>query len=279
MEDSMPESTRPETGTYLYGLVSPGSHGSVLAELDTPDGAFIRTVGREGFDCVVRTVAAGRYDQGSTSRITLDLEALAAEVRHHEHVLERLMEEATVLPSKFGLVYRDDEALLSAVLWRQAEVLTALARLEHREEWDLRLWAQRERLCSWIEAGAGSPATPESVGPGLGQGKAFLQKRRQAEMLERLRRETILEVSREVREPLRPYVEDARAQDVAVGKTGEDGFDPVFSLACLVRREDREDFLRAAQDSARSHADQGFHLRVTGPWPPYNFLGEAGGAP
>jgi hypothetical protein len=279
MEAAARESLRPGSGTYLYGVVSPAPHETILAGIETPDGSDVRSIGDGRFDCVVRTVAADRYDQSSDSRITLNLEALGAEVRHHEEVLERLMEDSTVLPSKFGLVYRDDQALFSAVLSREDEVLSAFARLERREEWGLRLWARKDRLSAWLEArGSGLPA-PDPVGPAAGEGRAFLQKRKRAEMLERLCRETILEVSREIRDPLRPYVEDARAQNTATDKKTEDGLESVFNLACLVRRENRDEFLRAAESSASAHAEHGFHLRVTGPWPPYNFLGEAGAAP
>ena len=138
---------KAERGDYLYCIVSPRPAAEVLAGVRSPDGSPLRLLEDGRASAVVRTVAWDRYGEGAAARFAEDLESLGEEVRHHELVAERLAERGhTVLPGRFGLVYRDDEGVLAALRAERENIERAIERRAGREEWGLRLWGDRNVL-------------------------------------------------------------------------------------------------------------------------------------
>lgn len=169
----------------------------------------------------------------------------------HERVLEALLEAGPVLPVRFGIRFADRAALLAAVQSRSAELAEMLADVRGRVEVSVRLLARNE---------APEPVDEDdaSFGPGARYLLARLGERRAAERK--------LEA---VRARLAPLAVAERSR--LLPRPGTPA-----TAAFLVERNVLERFRREAGKLEQELKDVA--LVCTGPWPPYNFVGELPGA-
>jgi gas vesicle protein GvpL/GvpF len=165
----------------------------------------------------------------------------------HERVLEALLEAGPVLPVRFGVHFADREALSAKLQPRGPELARALADVRDRVEVSVRLIARDD---------APEPATEaEAVG---GPGARYLLER----LGERREAERKLEA---VRTRLAPLAVAERSR--LLPRPGTPA-----TTAFLVERDLLERFRREAGELERELEDVA--LVCTGPWPPYNFVGE-----
>jgi hypothetical protein len=147
----------------------------------------------------------------------------------------------------------------------------ALAALDGRFEWSVKVLVDRERLVAAARERGDTPGL-ESEQEARGEGGAYMLRRR----LERALRESVDSLAAEVSERVH-----ARLQDWAIAATtrppqnrelaGYSG-DMVLNAAYLVDR-DRTDELRGlVAELEEHHRELGVQIELTGPWPPYNFV-------
>jgi len=151
------------------------------------------------------------------------------------------------------------------MLEREREPLPrALARLEGRQEWGMKLLADGDRL-----AATAAPAGDQAQGEG---GAAYLSRRRHEREAREAARALAVQIVDEVDGSLQAHAIDSvrlAAQNRELsGHTG----DMVLNGAYLVEG-DRVDALRGCVDDLQErYSDVGARLELTGPWPPYNFV-------
>jgi hypothetical protein len=234
-----------EPGWYLYGVVPAGA--PVAAELVTEG----RLAG------IVKPVALEEFDEAALA----DAASLERKIREHEQVLERALAETTVLPCRFGAVYRDQGELRRYLAEHEAALADALERLAGRVELGVKAFLHRERsdLASQAESG-----------------RAYLEARQQ----ERLAAEEVShlagEIAAHLHERLLAVAEDGlRLPPQRPELSGRE--EPmIFNGAYLVA--DRPSFERELAARAAHGRESGIELELTGPWPPYNFVPEELGA-
>ncbi|WP_270886807.1 GvpL/GvpF family gas vesicle protein [Pedococcus sp. 5OH_020] len=234
---------------HLYGVVS--------AQARLPDDLQ----GRQ--EAPVRRVSDGERD-ALISDVDPDRHAGRRDLLAHAHVLERCVEEATVVPFQFGIALEDDDAVRERVLTQQRAQLAHLLRVFqehvqltvqalHQEEPALRevlhrwpdLVAERDRLQRVGQAG---DLAQVQLGQAVAAALEDLTIEDGAMMMERLA-------------PLATAV----GQPQALGDT------EVLHAAFLVARSRRLDFDHAV-GGLRDDYGHRMTIRYIGPQPPYSFV-------
>ena len=173
----------------------------------------------------------------------------------HERVVESLMTDHTLLPSRFGTTLRDEDALAETIAPHVDELSAGLERVRGCVELGVRvLWS------------AGSAGGPEEIAAANGSatsGRDYMLARLAEERRRRRVEERAASLFDQVHEALVPLARDGTRLVVS-------GPVPVLKSAYLVERGRTEHF-RARLRAVRSDHP---NLRVlcTGPWPPYNFV-------
>ena len=220
---------------YLYAITTARGRPGPLPRQGL-DGAPVRVVDHAGLAAVV----SDRDD----ATLVADTDALWA----HERVVEAVMDEATVLPVRFGTQFSSEGDLLGVLDQRCDALSEALARLVGKVELGVRaLWPgepdhQRER--------------PES---GTGYMMAKLEgMRREAD-----RRHRAAGVATALDEPLARLSHASNRRVMVTDRL-------VLSGAYLVGEDRVAEFRDMVADLQSAHP----HLEVlcTGPWPPYSFV-------
>jgi hypothetical protein len=212
---------------YVYAICETGR--GVPNGCEGLDGAPVTLLEREQV-CAVHSVHS-----------VLDLRAELGTLWRHERVVQRLMEQGPVLPTRFGTTFQDERGLDHAL----ADAAPRLA-----------LALERVRGCVELAVRVGRPSEPDDP-PGDGRDYLMGKLRRARE------RDSLAE---RMLAPLDRIAADARRRDPSP--------DAATITASYLVPEDQ--VLRFAEEvRTLQRQNDGIEMSCTGPWAPYSFAEEA----
>ena len=198
------------------------------------------------------------------------LEWVGKRAFQHEAIVEQVMQVATVLPVKFGTIFRSMDSLKEFLERHQQRIAQVLDTLRGKSEWSVKgylVQEQAEKMVCATDAAIQSQVAAMSASPGV----RYLQERQLAAKLEMALRNWLDHVSTEVKEALLSQAVDAtdlRCHTSAVtGRTER----MVFNCSFLVANEGLDAFRSMLSAQQQTHEQTGLTLELRGPWPPYNF--------
>ena len=225
-------------------------------------GSSVERIEHAGLAALVSRVPASEYGEDVLPESLNDMARLLAVARAHETVLERVAEHATIVPLRICTIFVDTAGVRRMLARDQAALEQALARLDGREEWAVKLLLDEPRPDIEADAAAG----------GASSGTAYLVERR----AERERRAASERLGRELAEDVHARLQDW-AIDAVVNPpqnrelSGHEG-EMLLNGAYLVEA-DRADELRGlVAELQAQHGSAGARLELTGPLPPFNFV-------
>jgi hypothetical protein len=245
---------RPETGYYVYGVVTAGTPlPKALRGLDDVPVELV------GYDDIAAVVTSIELDRPPGRR---------AELVAHGTVVDRLVEDVTVVPAQFGSVLADRESVVSDLLEPDHDhFVELLRRLAGLCQLNLRASYLEEQVLAEVVRDRPDIAELRRRTRDLAPGTLHPDLVRLGEL-----------VAGEM-EAKRAVDTDQVLAVVARGTTGQKvrpggGVDHLVDVALLLSRDqvapleaDLEAFAEAVHDRIR--------LRLTGPTAPYDFVAEA----
>src|SRR4051795_8969922 len=120
------------TAWYVYGVVDASA---TLAP------GRLRLVQDGPLAAVVSAVPLSEFAEEALAERLNDRVWLEAHARDHEDVLQRMADHTTVVPFRFGVIYRDLEDVAAMLRDRQPELTSALERVRGRIEVGVKAWA------------------------------------------------------------------------------------------------------------------------------------------
>jgi len=248
------------TATYLYCLAQSARKPSVAR---VPRGLPAATPAvpaqlAERLWVVHAEVPLDRYGPGPLEVSLKDLDWVSRIALAHEAVVEHFaaLPGATVIPMKLFTMFSNVERALAGMRGQRAELKRVFARLEGCEEWGVRV------LRSERQKPATATARPST-------GTAFLAARKRARDDAR----TAILAAATAADAVYASLAEIAAEHRR--RTGEAPgvVAPLLDAAFLVPTRRRARFQSAAQKVARQVSETGAQMTLTGPWPPYNFVG------
>jgi Gas vesicle synthesis protein GvpL/GvpF len=245
----------------VYGVVpaneaAPGLFAGLAAIGD----AAPTLIEQEGLAAIVSRAPLADFDAEAFAGKVKNPEWLEANVRAHEGVLEAAVGRVPVVPFRFGTIYRSPD-----------QVRQMLA--DHRELQD-----ELARVAGKVELGVKGFLLAEAAGgggdePAASSGRQYLERkqaaRRVAEEADALR----TRYANDAHERLAAVAEEAVANPLQTREVSGAAGDMFLNGAYLVAEDRRSAFGKAVAGLQASHRDSSVTYEVTGPWPPYNFVG------
>lgn len=242
---------------WAYGVVDAGA--ALPAGLVGVAGGVVAPVTTGGLTALVAPVPRGEFAAEPLREHLNDLPWLELVAREHEAVLEQVLGRATVVPLRLCTLF-EDAAGVERMLEREHDALRdALARLEGRQEWGVKVLVDRARLAP--------AATADAHGEG---GAAYFARRRGEQAAREEARAAALALADDVHAALAALAADAvrlRAQNRELSR--HDG-EMVLNAAYLV--SDPGELRTRVAELQERHGERGARIELTGPWPPYNFV-------
>ncbi|MEM1136430.1 MAG: GvpL/GvpF family gas vesicle protein, partial [Bacteroidota bacterium] len=92
------------------------------------------------FFAVIESVSDEQFGEKVLNANIADLTWLVSKVNIHEGVIENIMTQATVLPSKFATIYTEKAHLIKILRGKQNEFYTTLENLRGKQEWGVKIY-------------------------------------------------------------------------------------------------------------------------------------------
>jgi hypothetical protein len=254
------------SATYLYCLVQSPGLPSVLAETaprGLPGLSPLRVLPVGGGLWVVAADAPlPEYAAESIQERLQDLSWVSDRALPHEAVIEHFARGGTVIPMKLFTLFASDERALAHLRSTREHLDRVLERVAGRQEWGVRVQFDEARAREVMAGEARRESGRHSAGT------AFLvRKKMEQDAVRTLLGRARLEVDRAFA-GLAEQADDAVRRELAApAPTVLDGIFlvPVAGTAAFEQEVDHW---------AARLADCGCEITLTGPWPPYHFLGE-----
>jgi hypothetical protein len=225
-----------------------------------------------GLAALVSRVSIDEFGEEPLRANLNDLGWLERVARSHEAVLERALEQATIVPVRLCTIFADADGV-ARLLEREREALEdALGALAGRGEWSVKLLADRTALET--AAGADLPA-PDADGSGA----AYMLRRRHERQLRELADGIARDLTHDVHARLCAEADDAVVNAPQNRElSGHEG-EMLLNGAYLVETAAVERLRDAVAELEERHRALGARLELSGPFPPYNFVQRQRAAP
>jgi Gas vesicle synthesis protein GvpL/GvpF len=197
-----------------------------------------------------------------------ELRATRRDLLSHSAVLERAIAAGPVLPFRFGIVLRDEDAVAEELLEPRRDELTALLqRFERLVELRVKAFYDEEAVLREIVRSDPEIARLNEATRGAPDAAAQAHRVRLGEAVARALDATRERDSQAIFARLRPLAEDVVVEE------GESSL--AFTASFLVDRERVEAFDTAMDELAREHVGR-ITFKYLGPLPPHSFVSFAG---
>ena len=241
-----------EGGRYVYGII------------EAKDALLFGKMGIGGQGEPVYTVHHGDIASVVSKTNVYIFDPTRENALAHEHVIESVMKSHTIIPMAFGTVFRTDEDIRQVLKSIYSSLKDVLKQMEGKVEFGLKVSWERERIIDELKR-----EDEEIHRLHAELTKKHLQSTYFARMqLGRMIDKSLAERSAEF---VREIYDGLRFACVASRDNKPIGDKMIMNAAFLIRRDREPDFEAAVNKVARKFGDR-LNFKLTGPWPPYNFV-------
>jgi len=255
-----------ERALYVYGVVPRTTPPAVFEDVHGVDPSQPVVLVDDGD--VAAIASAVRLDEFGEGPIEDNLRNpgwLAEKARAHDDVLAAAVGRTTVLPFRFGAIYRNEDHVLD-LLRKRTDFPSTLSRLAGAVELGVKAFVDVDALADRL-------AAHRQVDEEVSAGRAYMQRKQQARELDDELERFVNERAQQSHDRLAAVARYACVNAVQPG-------DPtsrrrmVLNAAYLVDNSAEERFRSELEDVERAEREE-IEYELSGPWPPYNFTGEA----
>jgi len=254
MEQSdAPQQVAPgEGGRYVYGIVQAKDPDSFGKSGIGGSGEMVYTVNYQDIAAVVSNTSVYIFDPTREN-------ALA-----HEHVIETVMKNYTIIPMSFGTVFRTDDDIREVLKSIYPSLKDVLHQMAGKLEFGLKVNWDRDQIIEDIKRDDEEIRQfhQEIIRKHLQS--TYLARMQLGRMIDKALAERSITYVREIYEALRSVCVASRDNQPIGDKM-------IMNAAFLVEREREGEFDSAVNKIARKYG-QRLKFKYTGPWPPYNFV-------
>lgn len=254
------------SATYLYCVVrAPGSLPLAGAPASLPGCGPVRALDLgNGLWLIASDAPLPAYGGEEIERRLQDLSWVSERALAHEAVVEHFSRTGTAVPLKLFTLFASDERALAHIRGDRERLERVLLRIEGCVEWGVRIHFDEARARELLAAEA------RTGGDGHGTGTSFLLRKK----VEKDASRTLLARLRSGADAAFDELSRPAAGAVRRNPAGPDGDRLLLDAAFLVRQARAAEFEAAVERCAARLGIQGCEHTLTGPWPPYNFVGE-----
>jgi hypothetical protein len=251
-ESGKDEDAPQREGRYVYGVTPSG----------VPVGAVRSNLGGSAED--VYAVEYGELAALVSRTPVFILDPTRENALAHEHVIETVMKNRTIIPMSFGTVFRTDEDVRQVLRSIYTSLQDVLRQMAGKLEFGLKATWDRDRI---IEELKSDHAEIRRFHQELTRQK--LQSTYFARVqLGRMIDKALADVASDY---IRTVYEGLRGVCVASRDGRPIGDKMILNAAFLIEKEREAEFEAAVHRVAHALGDR-LNFKYTGPWPPYNFV-------
>jgi hypothetical protein len=260
---------------YVYLIGRAAEVARLISQKSAPvpmeTDASLESVTEGALAAVFSTVPIDKYGEGQFEEKLKDPQWVAEKVMRHQAVAAYFSEDHPIIPLRFGVMYSQLKHLSTMLAERQKTFTAALDRVEGSQEWALNIYVDKAALAGKLRALSPKLAELDARAKSASPGQAYLLEK-QVERLHASEMKAYLKrAADQIATELEPQALESKRMSVSDLESKQER--PVAGkVIYLVKKSKLRSFKAAAQKLAQKHAESGFLMELTGPWPPYNFI-------
>lgn len=259
---------------YLYGIIpnneEKNAHFPSFKGIDDYHEAYLYSFGR--ITAVLCELDEQEYSKENIQQKTNQMEWVQEKAYHHHEMLMKIRDHSPVIPMKFCTIYSGQESLEQMLQNQENELTQELARLENKEEWNLKIYSDSQKLKEQVEKHNETIEAKKEEIAQMSPGRQYLEKRKLEQVIDQ-------EVEKEQQSFCSALHNelDRLSEDSTVKKnwskdvTGKKE-DMCWNSAYLVSLDQVERALEKISELKATAEHKGWQIEATGPWPPYHFV-------
>jgi len=225
----------------------------------------------QGIYAIVGNVSEDEFGEENLKKNLADIKWVEKKIRQHEKIIEEIMKAATVVPFKFATVFHTEKNIEKMLSGRNMEFKRAIADLDDKEEWGIKIYCSPEKFRAGLEEKDKSLKEKDAEINAAGKGKAYFLRKKKEELLKDIMNQKISEYTQDSFERLKMTSMETRINKILSKEVTEKKDNMVFNAAFLIRNERVKDFKHILEYLVTKYSDRGLTIECSGPWPPYNF--------
>ena len=263
-------------GYYVYGIV--GSNGSQpvqgLPEEGIDPACPVYALPHQTIQAIVSRVPLQEFGQEQIEANLEDLKWVEARVYAHEHVLETVLAYHNLVPMKFCTVYQSEGRVRETLAQYYDDLVDALARLEGKQEWGVKLYCDGEALARRIAETGDSDKVKELKAEKAKEssGAAYFMKKKMEQTIDEEKERVSDECAQCSHDRLSSHAEETVINPLQSKQATGRQKEMILNGAYLVAAEQLAGFRVELESLQDEYGELGFSYELTGPWPPYNFV-------
>lgn len=254
-------------GLYIYGIRVRSSAPIRTKGVEQKD---VYTVSYKNIEAVISDVELSDFEPEEVKEKLKDLEWAEPQVRAHASVLEECIQISSVIPWKFGTVFKTMDGLRKFLRENWKKLKDLLMKFSNRQEWGIKIYADTEIFRQKIRKTDGEIKKLEREISSKSKGAGFFLEKKLGNILTSKTEGKINQTTAEIFETLGQQAEE-KAENRLLGRqlTGKEA-DMILNAVFSIKKDKINDFRRAFNGLRKKFKYCEYDL--TGPWPPYNFV-------
>lgn len=271
--ESSPKNEAGE-GYYLYGIVGRNNcPAGALANQGIDPARPVYAVPYQDLQAIVSRVSLREFSQRAVETNLQDMKWVEAKVGAHQRVLDRVLAHRTVIPMKFCTVCETESRVGEMMTEYYREFLDALARLEGKEEWGVKVYCDQAALTDKVAETSQRVKQIEKEMSDKPDGAAYFLKKKVEEAIADEAERASNECALQSHDCLSMLAEEATLNALQSGGFPGGKEEMILNGAYLLHKERVGSFHAEVTSLAQDYPRPVFSYAITGPWPAYNFVG------
>lgn len=267
---------KSKNAIYVYGFIPAGEAKETSFDIEGIDGNELFLLSCGDISAVASYVERDAFSEERLEHLFQDPQWLQEKANHHHKTLLELYGKFTVLPLKFCTIFHDVKGIEAEVSSKDDQLKILFGLLENKEEWSVKIYSQKDLLRQHLLAeNSRVHSLHEEMDKASPGKKFFLKKRIEQEIEKEALKETELIIGKLYRKLTLLSVRDLKKNLWSRQVTGREE-EMAFNYSFLLEKEKIKDFKDEVIKFQREFGNIGIKAELTGPWPPYDFLGEKG---
>ena len=258
-------------GFYIYCIISEdGPQKFNVRGIDNKSKVFVLEY--KDLGAVVSTINLSDFGESELKKKLDDLKWTKRTVLNHQRVINKVMDGRTVIPMRFGIVYKKKEQIETVLKKNYRKFRSILESLANKKEWGVKVFCDQSRLISKIQANDSAiKKLREQLKTSPEGNKFFLQKKIDA-IIELRTEEETNKYSKTFLERLSKDSDEYVLNDTSPKELTGRNDEMIINTAYLVDDKNFLKFEKELIDLKDKYPKNGFLFELSGPWPPYNFV-------
>lgn len=253
---------------YIYCITKNALTGNVRGI----NGQRIYGISGLGLSAIVSRVPRKEFGKKQLVKNLKDPSWTEKMLRKHADATGKVMRKQTLLPLKFGTIFKSEQTAKAMLAANRQQFLTLLDRLRGKQEWGVKIYADLDKLENFIQKTNREIKRLKKKAQEATPGRSYLLQKKLEENLKKEIEQEALSLAQKIFDTLTKQSQESRLNElIARNLMGKDE-EMILNSAHLVERKNFEQFKKSLNVTLKESKGLGLSGELSGPWPPYSFV-------